>query len=162
MNGLKELQQMDNEAKAIRLKAIPEHARPKTKFSDKSSNGLTKAIIQWITLNQGYAVRVSSAGRYLPGAKKFIPSTTKKGTADIHATINGRHASIEVKIGNDKMSEAQERTKQEVERAGGLYFIARDFDSFLEWYKRIAIDTRDTGKNVPGCGHGATIKHANQ
>jgi len=158
---------MDNEAKAIRLKAIPEHARPKTKFSDKSANGLTKAIIQWLTLNSCYAVRVSSAGRYLPGAKKFIPSTTKKGTADIHATLNiggsaGRHASIEVKIGKDKMSEAQERTKQEVERAGGLYFIAKDFDSFLEWYKSLAIDTRDTAKNVPGCSSDTTIKHAKQ
>lgn len=158
---------MKQDATGKKYPGVPEHALPKIKFSDKSANGLTKAIIQWITLNGGYAVRVSSAGRYLPGAKKFIPSTTKKGTADIHATLNiggsaGRHASIEVKIGKDKMSEAQERTKQEVERAGGLYFIAKDFDSFLEWYKSLADHTRDTTKNVPGCGHGATIKHANQ
>ncbi len=137
MNGLKTLQEMDQEAKGKRYPGIPAHAIPRTKFKTSTANGLTKAIIQWLNLKGCWATRVSSAGRYLPGLKKFIPSTTKKGTADIHAVIAGRHASIEVKIGRDRMSEAQEATRTAVERAGGYYFIARDFDSFVKWYETI-------------------------
>jgi hypothetical protein len=137
MKGLKILSEMDRTAKAKRYPGVPVHVIPKTKFSDATSNGLTKAIIQWLTLNGSWATRVSSAGRYLPNLKKFIPSTTKAGTADIHAVIGGRHASIEVKIGRDRMSKAQEQMKKQIEGSGGLYFVARDFDSFIEWYNAI-------------------------
>ena len=39
-----------------------------------------------------------------------------------------------VKIGLDRQSEAQRRYQATVERAGGLYFIAKDFTTFVEWY----------------------------
>lgn len=122
--------------KVSRYPAVPDHARPRTKFNTSTANGLTQAILTWLKLNGCWATRVSSAGRYLPGAG-FIPSTTRKGTADIHAVIDGRHVSIEVKIGRDRMSEAQKKTQTEIQAAGGLYFIAKDFDSFMAWYNTI-------------------------
>lgn len=61
-------------------------------------------------------------------------SNTTKGSADISATIAGRSVKIEVKIGPDRQSEAQRRYQAAIERAGGLYFIAKDFTSFVEWY----------------------------
>jgi Holliday junction resolvase len=128
---------MDQTEKAKRYPTVPAHALPRSRYKTATANGLTRAIIQWLTLNGCYAVRVSSAGRYLPSSKKFIPSTTRRGTADIHAVIGGRHVSIEVKIGRDRMSEAQEKAKTEIERAGGLFLVARDFDSFIEWYNTI-------------------------
>ena len=59
----------------------------------------------------------------------------QKGTADISATIKGRSVKIEVKIQGDKQGAAQRTYQSQVEASGGLYFIAKDFQSFYNWYK---------------------------
>ncbi len=137
MNGLKELTELTQMDKARRYPSVPRYALPKKKLTDSTANGLTQAILSWLELNGCWATRVSSAGRYLPKEKKFIPSTTKLGCADIHAVIGGRHVSIEVKVGKDRMSEDQHKVKAAIEKAGGVYFLARTFDEFLEWYKTL-------------------------
>lgn len=137
MKSLKELSELNTIAKAKRYPNVPDYALPKKKFSDTTANNLTKAIVEWLTLNGCWATRVSSAGRYIASQGTFIPSTTKKGTADIHAVIGGRHVSIEVKIGRDKMSEHQLKVRKDIEAAGGLYFEARTFDEFINFYHSI-------------------------
>ena len=127
---------MDLAAKKQRYSNVPPHALPKLKVTS-DANGLTQAIISWLNLNGHFATRVSSSGRYLPQLGKFIPSTTKRGCADIHCVLNGRHVSIEVKVGRDKMSEAQHEMKAMIEKAGGLYFVATDFEQFMKWYKTL-------------------------
>jgi len=124
----------------------------RTKFSDKTANGLEKAIVALIKLNGGMAERVKNTGRYIDGSKivtnimghtkrigtgKYIPGTGTNGTADIHATINGRTVAIEVKIGSDKQSDAQKEYQAMIEGAGGLYMIAKSFDNFYEQYEKI-------------------------
>jgi hypothetical protein len=47
---------------------------------------------------------------------------------------------IEVKIGKDRQSEAQKKYQEDIERAGGVYLIARDFDSFVEWFDSFTND----------------------
>jgi hypothetical protein len=42
-----------------------------------------------------------------------------------------------VKAGKDRQSEDQKKRQFEVERAGGIYFIARSTDHFLEFFTRI-------------------------
>jgi hypothetical protein len=150
MTALQLLQQMDFEAKRDLYKSTPLHAIPKTKFSDKTSNGLTQCILTWLKLHNHYATRINTMGRKLkdtvivdvigrahitPG--KWVPGTTRKGTSDIHSVINSKHASIEVKVGRDTMSDDQIKTKQQVENSGGLFFIAKDFESFMIWYNTI-------------------------
>jgi hypothetical protein len=71
---------------------------------------------------------------------QYIKGTSTNGTADISATIKGRSVKIEVKIGKDRQSDAQKQYEQDVIKAGGLYFIARDFDSFIEWYDKIILE----------------------
>lgn len=150
MTALQLLQQIDYDCKRDLYKNIPTHAVPKTKFSDRTSNALTQCILTWLRLHGHYAVRVSTTGRKLRDTVivdvigrartmqgKWIPGTTRKGTSDIHASINGRHCSIEVKIGYDRMSEDQLKTKAMVEESGALYFIAKDFESFMQWYQSI-------------------------
>lgn len=137
MTALQTLSELDRAAKAKYYPSVPLHALPKKAFSDASANGLTQCILQWLKLNGCYATRVTSAGRYLEKEQKWIPGTVRKGTADIHAVIAGKHASIEVKIRRDRMSEAQEQTRQEVEASGGFYFIARDFEGFYQWYRQL-------------------------
>jgi hypothetical protein len=64
----------------------------------------------------------------------WTKGTTTAGSADISATIRGRSVKIEVKVGKDRQSEAQKRYQESIERAGGVYMIARDFDTFVEWF----------------------------
>ena len=67
---------------------------------------------------------------------QWTKGTGTAGSADISATIKGRSVKIEVKIGKDRQSEAQKRYQEMIERAGGTYYIARDFDEFVEWYEK--------------------------
>ena len=39
-----------------------------------------------------------------------------------------------VKYGKDKQSEYQKQYQKDIERAGGVYLIARNMDEFIEWY----------------------------
>jgi hypothetical protein len=126
------------------------HLAPR-KYSDKTANGLTRAIIDFIKLSGYQAERINCTGRYLDGHKvvtdcldrkmvigsgHWLPTSGQKGTADISATINGRSVKIEVKM-RDKQSQDQKRYQDAIERAGGLYWICRSFDEFLEHYNRM-------------------------
>lgn len=112
-------------------------------FTGTPANKLTKQIIMFITLCGGLAERVRSEGRYLQGqtftnvlgqkmstAGGYIPSTSRKGTSDVKAVIQGKSFAIEVKINKDRMSDAQRKYKEDTERAGGYYIIAKDFQQF--------------------------------
>lgn len=105
-------------------------------WKDTTANGLTACIVDWINLNGYSATRISTMGtvRKINGEMKWTHGSTRKGTADIHAVIRGRHVSIEVKIGRDKISRDQERERERIEKAGGYYFVAINMDSFIEWY----------------------------
>ena len=123
----------------------------RTKYTDKTANSLTKAIVKWINLNGYQAERISTSGRWVDNSKvvtdvlgnqkkigsgKYIKGSGTKGSADISATIKGRSIKIEVKM-KDKQSEAQIEYQKAIERAGGIYFIAKDFDSFYEFYSTL-------------------------
>ncbi len=117
------------------------------RYNETTANGLTKCIMDFINFSGGNANRINVQGQLrkvrvgLPISLyghnfRYTPSSTNKGTADIHAIVKGRHVSIEVKIGKDKQSEHQVKEMNRVTAAGGLYFIARDMQSFVEWYKK--------------------------
>lgn len=116
-------------------------------LTDKTANGLTKLIIKWCELHGYQAERISVTGRAKDdtkvitdvlgrrrqiGSVKWLPSTMTKGSADISATIKGRSVKIEVKIGQDRQSDAQIKYQKSVEAAGGVYMIAKTFDQFVE------------------------------
>ncbi len=128
---------------------IPDYARCTPKYADKTANGLTKCIIDFINLTGGQAERINNTGRQIDnrqtvkdilgnvrtiGSVKWIKGTGTNGTADISATIQGKSVRVEVKIGKDKQSHQQKEYQYNIERSGGLYFIAKDFQSFYEWY----------------------------
>jgi hypothetical protein len=149
-NALHKLRDLDYQIRKEKYSHVPDYAITKRHFDDTTSNGLTNCIISWLLLKGHYATRVTTTGRQIQGAavtdvigrtrimkSTWIPGTTRKGTADVHASINGKHVSIEVKIGRDKMSEKQLKTKEIVEASGGLYYIAHSFTDFLEFYKTL-------------------------
>lgn len=128
---------------------------PLSDWKDSSANGLTKCIISWINFNGGQAERISSQGQYREGKKidvgtgeiaykkqlpgKWTPGQGTKGTADISATIRGRSVKIEVKYGKDIQSDAQKNYQEMIEKAGGIYIIARNFDDFVLWYANFSL-----------------------
>ena len=122
--------------------SFPEAYFVKKKWDDKTANGLTKAITSFIQFNGYQAERINTMGTARENKRtdgKVIGVTWTKGTstagsADISATIRGRSVKIEVKVGKDRQSDAQKRYQESIERAGGVYMIARDFDTFVEWF----------------------------
>lgn len=129
---------------------FPKDYHPNFKMTDKTANGLTKCIVVFLNLSGHQAERISSMGRVLDntkhvkdvlggtrliGSKQYIKGTSTNGTADISATIKGRSVKIEVKIGNDRQSQAQIEYQQHIEAAGGHYWIAKDFDGFYFHYE---------------------------
>jgi len=128
---------LEDLAYKAKLDRFPDFPYPiKTLYRDDTSNGLTACIIEFLTLKCHQAERINSTGRQVikNGDWKWINGSSTKGTADISSTIAGKSVKIEVKIGNDRQSEYQKRYQQSIERAGGLYYIARNFNDFLSWY----------------------------
>lgn len=91
-------------------------------------------------MNGYQAERIESTGRML--GKKWVKSTSTNGTADISATIAGKSVKIEIKIGKDRQSEAQKKYQADVERAGGIYIIVKNFTEFAEWYGKEVNDAK--------------------
>lgn len=106
-------------------------------YRDKTANDLTKSIIDFINFSGGDANRINCQGqvRKINGCMVWTHGSTRRGTADIHAIFQGRHISIEIKIGNDKQSDEQMKEAERVIKAGGLYCVAKDMESFLEWWQ---------------------------
>lgn len=117
-------------------------------FSDKTANGLTALIVAFVTHLGGYANRISSTGtmRKIGGTMKWTKGNSNKGAADIRILFNGKSIDVEVKIGADKLSPAQYKERARVESAGGLYFVARDFHSFLQWWQSLGFGISENQK----------------
>lgn len=151
-NALEVIKNLAQERVKMQYPNVPDYAIPKSNYSDKSTNGLTKCIIDWINLNGFQAERINSTGRVINnteivtdtigrsrriGSIKWIKGNGQTGTADISATIKGRSVKVEVKCkatGDRYQSDAQKSYQKEIEAAGGVYVIARTFDGFMKWY----------------------------
>ena len=107
-------------------------------YRDNTANELTNAIIDFIIFSVGDANRINTQGqlRKIKGEMKWTHGGTRRGTADIHAIFQGRHISIEIKIGNDRQSNQQMKEAERITRACGLYYVAKNMESFLEWWKQ--------------------------
>lgn len=150
-DGLKRLKDLALAYSRSKHPTLPESARYVEPYSDRTANGLTKCILHYLKFSGHQAERISCTGRYLDrskivsdvtgarrriGSGQWIPSSGQPGTADISATIYGRSVKIEVKK-NDQQSERQILYQEQVTRAGGLYWICRTFDEFLERYHEL-------------------------
>lgn len=137
------------EEAAVKYPNVPPHALVKKEYKLRSANGLAGAIVHFIKLLGGHAERRSNTGRYIQpktytnvfgkkielGKGKYIPGTGRNGTSDVSGVFNGVPLAIEVKIGKDRMSEAQKQYKRDFEKAGGFYMEAKTFDQFYKDFK---------------------------
>ena len=109
------------------------------------ANGLTQMIVNFLMWSGHRATRIAASGRIIKEGKrqpsgislqtnKWIPGPTRKGAADISATIHGRAVMIEIKVGRDRPSEYQLREQALERNAGGQYEFISTFEQFIEWY----------------------------
>lgn len=100
-----------------------------------TANGLQRYIVKFLDWSGHYGNRINTTGRQVNG--KWIPGTTKRGSSDLIASINGKMICFEVKIGSDKPSEAQLKQQEKVERSGGQYHFIHTAEEFLLVYDKI-------------------------
>jgi hypothetical protein len=130
--AVKELERLAD-AEALRLHPTCPHLA-KCIFRDDTSNSLTQCIVKYVTLKGGFASRINNQGTFNVKLRRFIPSTSKRGLPDIQILLKGKFIACEIKIKNDRQSEYQKKIEAEVIRSGGYYYLARDFESFRNWF----------------------------
>jgi hypothetical protein len=149
MKPLDRLKHLKQEAMLESYPNVPKYALSAPKYEDKTANGLTKCIIEFLQLSNHQAERINTMGRPIDNRKQVTDvigrtktigsmtwgkSTATKGSADISATIQGRSVKIEVKIGADRQSQDQKNYQANIEKSGGQYWIAKNFDDFIKKY----------------------------
>ncbi len=118
----------------------------------QASNGLTRAIINFIIWSGGNADRCSTVGRIVDKTikveggrtmqvKRMITASNRRGSADITSTIWGRSVKWEVKIGKDRPSTEQLEEQARERKAGGEYFFVHSFEEFLYYYDSLVNNT---------------------
>ena len=156
---LTELSELEAKHRHTKTPSMPFHYMARTKYTDKTANGLTKCIVDFLNLSGHQAERIRSEGRMIDntrivtdvlghskkiGSVQYIKSSSQNGTADISATVQvfvmGRALGIackwEVKM-RDKQSEAQAKYEQAVTTAGGKYFLVHNWIEFQEQYQSV-------------------------
>ena len=136
--NLKELSKLANELKAEKHPDVPSFALVKKAFKDATANELTKTIIfdmYWV--REGLAYRINNGAIYDTKRQVYRKGVQRKGIPDIIGIINGRFIGIEVKIGRDRQSADQKEVEKEINDAGGVYFIAKSYDDYLEKIAKI-------------------------
>lgn len=130
--ALKELQRVVNDAKRKRHPSVPDHALPRTRYSDKDANGLTKCVVDFVNLQPAcLAWRSGNAPVFDAKIGQHRAGNVRKGVADVTAIRQGRAWQIEVKVGADRLSDHQKKFAAEVEAAGGIYCVATSFEGFV-------------------------------
>lgn len=147
--AVKQLEALADQDQQRKHPNFPPKYLAKSKYRDDTANGLTRCIVDYIRLQGGQAERINTTGipqdtrqqvTDILGRTRTIGSVTWRtgggtaGSADISATIQGRSVKIEIKIGKDRQSDAQRQYQAAIEAAGGLYYIAKTFTEFVNWY----------------------------
>lgn len=151
INAIQLLKQLSVNHKRNKYPSVPDDSLPATNYNDRTANGLTRCIIDFLTFKGWQAERINNTGRMIDrrtsytdvmgrnktiGGVDWIRGTGTDGTADISATVAGKSVKIEVKIGRDRQSDAQRKYQQMIERAGGVYVIAKTLQGFYDWYTK--------------------------
>ncbi|MEI6048845.1 MAG: hypothetical protein WCS03_08095 [Bacteroidota bacterium] len=157
INGLKVLRELAITHSRNRHPNLPEAARCTKSYNDRTANGLTKCIIDFLNFSGHQAERINCTGKMIDNTKiitdvlgdrrsigsvKWLPTSGQRGTADISSTIKnkdgiGISVKFEVKIKKDVQSSFQKAYQADIERAGGRYFLCHNFDEFLTYYNSI-------------------------
>lgn len=130
--NLKELGKLADQLNAEKHPLLPPHALVKKRFKDTTANELTKTIIwDMYHVRGGVAYRINNGAVYDVKKKVYRKGVQRKGVPDIIGIIDGRFFGVEVKIGADRQSADQKEIEREINDAGGVYFVAKSYDDYL-------------------------------
>jgi len=135
--AIAELKQLYLKDHRQRYPNLPEPARVAPSYSDKTANGLTKCITDYLRLKGAFVSRLNNTGIYDAKIKRYRRGMNRRGLPDLIATYKGKSLHIEVKAGRDKLSEHQERIRDEQQQSGGIFYIARTFTDFKQWFDQL-------------------------
>ena len=109
----------------------------KIKVSEKD---IQSFILDYLN-NFGFFWRNNTVGVYNQYKKVYMKNNKLlKGVPDILGVYKGRFMAIECKSSNvKKMSEDQEKFKDNFEKMGGLFYMANDIDNFISWFNKIRL-----------------------
>jgi hypothetical protein len=105
----------------------------------KTTNNITKGIINFLQIQGHSASRVNVQGQYDEALQQWRKSGSRNGYYDISVCLHTRSGIglfhvIDVKNEGDKMRADQITFKKEVEAAGGITFEASDLEHYKQWY----------------------------
>lgn len=108
------------------------------KFIKKqSANSLTDSIVNYLNLRGHFVWRQNNGGVFDPTKKIFRKNPKqKKGVTDvcgIHKFGYGLY--VEVKVGNDRLSDDQIIFREEIRKRGGIWIEARSIDDVLKVFQ---------------------------
>lgn len=109
---------------------------PKKKKSP--TNELTSAIMKYMRSLRCAVARINTTGIYDEKIGKYRYSGSTNGVEDVNCILPvniagmkvGVTVAVEIKTGKDRMRDEQLERKENVEKAGGHYIIAKTFDQF--------------------------------
>lgn len=131
-----EIRELENMCDQFRKKKNP--ATLKKYYADKTAPELEKCIINYAFLRGYFGEKVQSMGRTIfKDAPIYVRNNNTTGQADLSLIVKGKAIKIEVKCRWTKdryQNAAQKRYQKNVERAGGIYVIIRDFAGFKTWF----------------------------
>lgn len=121
------------------------------KYTDRTTNGLTRCVLDFLRLSGHHCERTGNEGRIIDnrqlvsdhmghqrmiGTVQRVRGSGMRGTSDLKAIIHGHFTAIEIKNAatGDRQRPEQKTYQQRVEAAGGVYMIATSFGQFLTWY----------------------------
>jgi hypothetical protein len=152
MGKFDQLIQMALENNREKHPSFPDAYRVTPKYTDKTANGLTKCIVDYLNYSGHMASRVNNMGTWRADKSNinggfYTPSNQIKGIADITSCVNVKITGIpvgisvwwEVKIGKDVQSDAQKAFAERVEASGGHYYIVKTFEDFLQKYTALIL-----------------------
>lgn len=115
----------------------------------RKANGLTNAICNYIKFVGGVGNRINVQGRLVESSektisgatlskKKFIKSSTIKGTADIIASLpNGKTAHLEIKVGKDNPRPEQLQMQERIRNTNGIYEFISTIEQFYNLFDNL-------------------------
>lgn len=102
----------------------------------QSAAQMEALMVEFLRLKGHQAQKITTMGVWRNG--HWTKATATLGAADTRSTIFGLDFQFEVKFSEHDYKKADQKTFQdEVERAGGKYYIVRTLDEFLDKYNEV-------------------------
>jgi hypothetical protein len=104
-------------------------------YSDLDAKGLLRCIVDWVEISGGFVLHTNTKQDYSAHTGRWSRSSIKVSAADVIVFDQDTFIVVRIAHGEGKPNSYQEKMIQTLTNAGGLYFEAKDFESFYLFYE---------------------------